>query len=90
MTTLNTYNQTAATIKILNVLQDLRMKNLAAIVDDNQVEYNGYSGVCYLYIEVLNICICADEFNNDAYIITYEEDAEVELSLKEYFSQVEV
>lgn len=92
MNVLNSFNQTKATIKILETLQTLRSELGDAIIvnNNNQVCYNQHSGLCYLFLEYQNICICADEFGNDAYIelsTCGDDDVEThELTIKEYLT----
>ena len=68
--TFNTYSQTRASIKILEALQKIRTESIFGefVVYPNSIGYNKNTGVCFLFIQDLNITICADEFGNDAYI----------------------
>jgi hypothetical protein len=82
MKTFNTYTQTQASIKILEALNTIResLMNYTFAID-NSIEYNQTSGVCYLMVDDLDVCICADEFGNDVFIETHNE---AELTLDEW------
>ena len=87
MTTLQSFMQTQATIKILQVVQELRKADALTEIDSSDtVEYNKFSGVCYLFLNFTNIAICCDEFGGGAYIEVYNEENDDfdELTVEEY------
>ena len=78
------FDRTAATIKILNVVQDLLNAD-QPVVFESVPQYNSNTGVVYLFIETLNITICADEFNEPCIEIHDKiNDEFVEMTVKEY------
>lgn len=87
MTTLKSFMQTQATIKILQVVQELRRADQLAYVNESDtIEYNEFNGVCYLFLNDTNIAICCDEFGGGAYIEVYNEENNHfdELTVEEY------
>lgn len=81
----DSFNRTAASIKILNKVQELR--NADQCVDFEGVpQYNSFSGVVYLFIDSLNIALTADEFGSPVEVQVYKHDDDdvMEMTFREY------